>query len=175
MLSVLAKPSSHQPRRRVAPFFLLSGTFRSRSREVLVIHAEFWVGYMMLGQACEQLGETDLALDAVATAARLSGGNSKPLALRGYLLAQRGDTGAARELLALLEDVARRHYVPPYAMALVCAGLKSGEMVFHWLERALAARDVHLIFLPVDSKWDALRDDRRYTALLERCGFGRGG
>jgi cytochrome c-type biogenesis protein CcmH/NrfG len=129
------------------------------ARRAIVIDPEFWVGYMMLGQACEQLGETDLALDAAATAARLSGGNSKPIALRGYLLAKRGDAGAARELLALLEDVAGRQYVPPYAMALVYAGLKIDEMVFRWLERALAARDVHLIFLPLDSKWDALRAD----------------
>jgi TolB-like protein/Flp pilus assembly protein TadD len=143
------------------------------ARRAIVIDPDFWVGHMMLAQACEQRGETVLALDAVATAARLSGGNSKPIALRGYLLARRGDTGAARELLALLEDVATRQYVPPYAIALVYAGLNTEEMVFRWLERALAARDVHLMFLSVDPKWDTLRADPRYTALLERSGFGR--
>jgi hypothetical protein len=39
---------------------------------------------MMLGQACEQLGEVEVALDALATATRLSDGNSKPVGLRGY-------------------------------------------------------------------------------------------
>jgi hypothetical protein len=34
-----------------------------------------------------------------------------------------------------------------------------------------AARDVHLIYLPVDMKWDAYRTDRRYGDLLVRCGF----
>jgi TolB-like protein/Flp pilus assembly protein TadD len=143
------------------------------ARRAIVIDPEFWVGHMMRGQACEQLGDGDLALDAVATATRLSGGNSKPIALRGYLLARRGEKGAAQEVLALLEDVARRHYVPPYAMALIYAGLKNDEMVFDWLARALTARDVHLVFLPVDPKWDALRADSRYSSLLERCGFGR--
>jgi cytochrome c-type biogenesis protein CcmH/NrfG len=38
---------------------------------------------MMLGQAYEQLAETDLALKALADAARLSGGNSKAISLRG--------------------------------------------------------------------------------------------
>ena len=81
---------------------------------------------------------------------------------------------AAQEVIAALEDLARRQYVPPYAMALVYAGLRTTTMVFRWLERASAARDVHLIFLPVDPKWDALRVEPRYTSLLERCGFGRG-
>ena len=143
----------------------LSGTGLARAvdhaRRAIVIDPEFWVGHMVRGQACEQFGETDLALDAVATAARLSGGNSKPIALRGYLLARLGDTDAAQELLALLEDVARRQTVPPYGIALVYAGLKNDEMVFRWLERALTARDVHLIFLPVDPKWDALRAEPR--------------
>jgi hypothetical protein len=30
---------------------------------------------------------------------------------------------------------------------------------------------VHLAFLPVDPKWDALRGDRRFADLLARCGF----
>jgi hypothetical protein len=37
----------------------------------------------------------------------------------------------------------------------------------------LEARDVHLVFLPVDAKWDAYRPDPRFTALIDRCGFAR--
>jgi hypothetical protein len=33
------------------------------------------------------------------------------------------------------------------------------------------ARDVHLIFLTVDPKWDPYRADSRFEALLGRCGF----
>ena len=145
-----------------------------RAQRAIALDREFWVGHMMRGQACEQLGEMELALDALATAARLSGGNSKPVALRGYLLARLGEMAAAGEVIAALQDLARSRYVPPYAMALVYAGLQDDDMIFDWLERALAARDVHLIFLPVDPKWDALRVEPRYTSLLERCGFGGG-
>jgi hypothetical protein len=42
-----------------------------------------------------------------------------------------------------------------------------------WLNRAYVARDVHLIFLPVDPKWDPYRADPRFTALLARCDFAR--
>ena len=40
-------------------------------------------------------------------------------------------------------------------MALVHAGLGEREQAFEWLSRAYTARDVHLIFLPVDPKWAA--------------------
>ena len=76
-------------------------------------------------------------------------------------------------MLRTLEAVSRERYVPPYAMALVHAGLGDREAVFDWLDKAYAARDVHLIFLPVDPKWDAYRADPRFEALLARCGFMR--
>lgn len=144
-----------------------------RAQRAIVMDPEFWVGHMMRGQALEQRGESGPALDALATAARFSGGNSKPVALRGYLLARLGEPAAARDVLAALEDLARNRYVPPYAMALVYAGLENEELMFESLERALAARDVHLVFLPVDPKWDPWRAHPRFAALIERCGFGR--
>ena len=43
--------------------------------------------------------------------------------------------------------------------------------VMEWLAKAYDARDVHLIYLPVDPKWDPYRVDPRFQALLTRCGF----
>ena len=48
------------------------------------------------------------------------------------------------------------------------AGLGNDDEVFAWLDRAYAARDVHLIFTPVDPKWDRYRDDPRMASLLTR-------
>ena len=56
-------------------------------------------------------------------------------------------------------------------MALVHAGLDERDAVFKWLDRAEVERDVHLMFLPVDAKWDPYRADPHFQALLERCGF----
>ena len=49
--------------------------------------------------------------------------------------------------------------MPPVAIALVHAGLGDGEAVMEWLAKAYDARDVHLIYLPVDPKWDPYRAD----------------
>jgi TolB-like protein/Flp pilus assembly protein TadD len=142
-----------------------------RARRAIVIDPDFWVGYMMLGQASEQLGETDIALDALTTATRLSGGNSKPVGLKGYILAKIGQIRPAREMLGMLDELSRTRYVPPYASALIYAGLEEDQKVFDALEHAYASRDVHVVFLPVDPKWDRFRVQPRFEVLLQQCGL----
>jgi TolB-like protein/DNA-binding winged helix-turn-helix (wHTH) protein/Flp pilus assembly protein TadD len=141
----------------------------AHARHSAVIHPEFWIAHYQAAQAHEQLGEYDLALEALARAA--PGVNSKILSLRGYLLARRARTAEARDVIAILEATARNKYVPPYAMALVAAGLDDRDAAVTWLERAHAVHDVHLALIPTDPKWDRLRTDPRVAALLERCGF----
>ena len=141
------------------------------ARRAIGLEANFWIGHMQLGQAYDQLGKSDLALEALADAARLSGGNSKAPSLRGYVLAKMGRVQEAREVLRTLEALSHERYVPPYAMALVNAGLSEREAVFEWLDKAYAERDVHFMYLTVDPKWDPYRTDPRFGALLARCGF----
>jgi Flp pilus assembly protein TadD len=143
------------------------------ARETVLLDSRLWIGYMQLAQAYEQLGEHDLALEALADAIRLSGGNSKTIGLRGYILGKTGRIAEAEEVLKLLEAAAKDRYVPPATFASVHAALGNADLVFDWLGRAADARDVHLIFLPLDAKWDRYRPDPRFAALLARCGFAR--
>ena len=143
------------------------------AQQAIILDPEFWIGHMVRGQAYEQLADDDRALQALMIAGRFSDHNSKAISLRGYLLAKLGRTNEAREVLSTLEAVSRTKYVPPYAMALINAGLGQGNVAFDWLDKAYAARDVHLIFLPVDPKWDPYRADPRFEAFLARCGFIR--
>ncbi len=141
------------------------------ARQSIVVDPEFWIGYLQLAQPLEQQGHGELALEALAQAARLSGGNSKVLALKGYILARHDRESEAREVLATLEAVGRERYIPPYAVALVYAGLDQAERALDWLERAHEVHDVHLMFLPVDPKWDRLRSAPRFIQLLRLCKF----
>jgi TolB-like protein/DNA-binding winged helix-turn-helix (wHTH) protein/Flp pilus assembly protein TadD len=147
-----------------------SGALQHANRAI-ALDQEFWIGHQMRGQALEELGDHDLALKALATAARLSGQNSKAISLTGYILGRSGRTAEARDLLGALEMASRQRYVPPYALALVHAGLGDADAAFESLNRAYAARDVHLMFLTVDVKWDRYRSDPRFRDLLARCGF----
>jgi TolB-like protein/Flp pilus assembly protein TadD len=143
------------------------------ARQIIIVDPEFWIGYVQLGQAYEQLGKTAMAFDALKNAGRFSERNSKALSFRGYLLAKLGRADEARDVLTTLEAVSRERYVPPYTMSLVHAGLGERAAVFEWLNHAYAARDLHLIFLTVDPRWDPYRADPRFDALLGRCGFTR--
>jgi hypothetical protein len=115
-------------------------------------------------------GEMDLALAALNNSGKL-GVNSKVIALRGYVFARTGRLEEAQTVLKTLLSIAKERYVPPYAMAIVHAGLGEFELSLQWLERCYDARDVHLIFLTVDPKWDPLRTEPRFSSLLQRCGF----
>jgi TolB-like protein/Flp pilus assembly protein TadD len=141
-------------------------------KQAIVVDPEFWIGYYMMAQVYEQMGKHELALDAIQHSAKLGSGNSKTVSLRGYIQARMGQTREAREVLQTLHSLARERYVPPYAMSLVHLGLDEKEKAMEYLERALEVRDVHLVFLPVDPKWDALRADTRFQTLLKNCNIG---
>ena len=91
--------------------------------------------------------------------------------LRGYILARMGRRNEAEEVLSSL--MRRERYVPPYAIALVHAGLGQKNLMFEWLDKAVEVGDVHLAWLVEDPKWDPYREDPRFHRLLERCNFMR--
>jgi TolB-like protein/DNA-binding winged helix-turn-helix (wHTH) protein/Tfp pilus assembly protein PilF len=141
------------------------------ARQAITIDPDFWIGHIMLGQAYQGLGRTNEALEELTIAARFSGQNSKALSFRGHLLAKAGRPNEARDLLRTLDAASHQRYVPPYAFALVHAGLGDADAVFASLDKAFAVHDVHLMYLPVDPKWDPYRDDPRFKALVDHCGF----
>lgn len=142
------------------------------AQQAFAYEPDFWIANYHLGQAYEQQGRHDLAIAAFAASARGSRhGNSKPLSVSAYVLAKMGRANGARAVLTAFDERAATRYVPPYARAIVYAGLGDRDAAFEWLEKALEVRDVHLIFLPVDPKWNALRQDPRFTELLRRCAF----
>ena len=146
----------------------------ARAVAALAADPNFWIGHMAAAQALERNGEYNLALKALDHADRLSGGNSKSVSLRGYVLAKAGRPTDAGAVITALEAAGQHRYMPPYALALVFAGLDDRDAAFAWLERALAVRDVHLVFLTVDPKRDPYRNDPRFKALLARCRFTAG-
>ena len=68
-----------------------------------------------------------------------------------------------------LEAVSPEQYVPPYALALLHAGLDEREAALECLERAYDVHDVHLVLLVIDPKWDTFREEARFLAVIERA------
>ncbi|HEY8683504.1 MAG TPA: hypothetical protein VIM06_10065, partial [Rhodanobacter sp.] len=71
---------------------------------------------------------------------------------------------------ALLER-SHQHYVPPYDIVQVHAGLDDAEQVFAWLERAEQGRSRHLDTLGVNPIMDAYRADPRMADMYARIGI----
>jgi tetratricopeptide (TPR) repeat protein len=141
------------------------------ARQAMAIDPGFWVGRFQLAQALAEMGESAAVFEALDEAGKISGGNSKVISLRGYLLGKMGRTAEAQDVLNTLEAISRERFVPPYALALVHAGLGHHPEALQWLEHALEKRDVHLTFLTVDPKWHPLRGNPAFDVLLERCQF----
>jgi len=100
----------------------------------------------------------------------LGGGNSEAVSLAGYVHAVSGERGKAQGKLQELVEEKRKAYVPPYNLALVCAGLGETEAAVDWLQQAFEDRDVRMTFL-LDYKWDKLRSNERFQHLALRTGF----
>ena len=67
-----------------------------------------------------------------------------------------------------LDAASRERYVPPYATALVHAGLRDRDAAYAWLQRAYEAHDVHLALLVIDPKWTAFEPSR--SSRTSSCG-----
>ena len=149
------------------------GMALEHARRAVALDPEFWIGHIMLAQALGEQGDLEAAIAAALVAARFSDQNSKAVSFRGYFLAKAGRAADAKDVIKTLQAASRERYVPPTAIALIHLGLGDREETFAWLERAYQERDVHLIFLPVDPKWDTVRSDPRFASLLTRCGFDK--
>jgi tetratricopeptide (TPR) repeat protein len=120
-LSVMRRARELDPLNAMTYAMSSQVAFQARDYAAALDHASqavgldqgFWIGHMMRGQAFEESGQHESALEALEIAARFSGGNSKAVALKGYVLGKAGRRNEARELLTLLEAESRKRFVPP--------------------------------------------------------------
>ena len=79
-------------------------------------------------------------------------------------------SNAAKILDELLQS-SRQGYSVSYDIALVYWGLGDKNQALEWLERAYEERSSFLDEIKVDPKWDGLRSDSRFVALMKKVGL----
>ncbi|MDQ3803198.1 MAG: tetratricopeptide repeat protein [Acidobacteriota bacterium] len=145
-------------------------------RKALEVDPGFVRSHLILGAVQEQEGKYDDALTSLRRASELSAGDPVILSSLAHACAVSGRTHEARATLKGLRQMGERRYVPPYSMALVHAGLGERRPAYRWLEKAFELRDMHLLWLRVNPRFDALRSDAEFRELLRRVGApGAGG
>ncbi len=142
-----------------------------QSAKTLEIEPHFAPAHFTLGLAYEQMGEYKDAIQALEKTRDGSQGNPATLAGLGHAFAVAGQPGAALKILKELKEISKRTYVSPYALAIVYAGLCDHDRGFESLERAFRERDVWLVWLKREPRFDCLRSDTRFEDLLRRIGF----
>ena len=95
------------------------------------------------------------------------------IAALGYVHGVRGSRALAREALDSLGALERRQYVSAYAFALVHAALGERDAAFAALNRAVDERTHWIVWLVRDKRWDPIRGDPRFAAVLRRTGVPR--
>lgn len=136
--------------------------------KALQIDPEFWIAHFALGMVATGNKDYPLAIAEFERARDTSGGSLQAVSMLGSAQAQSGNASEARAVLDRLETLASKRYVPATAVATVHAGLGDFEATLTWLERAYAQRDVRMTFLKVDRRWDGLRNQPRFAALMHR-------
>lgn len=140
-------------------------------QQALAIDPDFFPAHSVVGLLHQQTGKPDVAIEEYRKAYRLSGGNILQLAYQGFVLGQIGRRAEAEQIVTTMNQIAQSRFVPPFAFALVYAGLGDRDEAFRWLEQAYEVRDIGLVFLPAAPHWDSLRSDKRFESLLRRCRF----
>jgi Tfp pilus assembly protein PilF len=62
---------------------------------------------------------------------------------------------------------AKQRYVPMLLIARLYAYAKENDLSLDCLEKACEVHEPHVVFLNVDPDWDRLRDEPRFTTLVE--------
>ena len=127
--------------------------------------------HVILGWAYEQRSLLKEATAQFQTAADEWKGDSLPLAGLAHAYAVSGRTRQAREILANLLKTTKQHYVPAYDIAVIYMGLGDRTQTLDWLSRAYDERSGFLVYINGDRRFDGLRSDPGYAALMQRMGL----
>jgi len=137
-------------------------------RNTLEMDPNFALPRVVLGQAYEQKGLYPQAIVELQKAAAISHDSPPMLGSLGHAFGAAGNKAEADKILGQLLGQSKKHYVSPFYVSIVYAGLHENEKAMDWLEKAYEDRSNAIIFLKVDPDFDGLRSDPRFQVLLRR-------
>ncbi len=127
--------------------------------------------HIILGWSYEQRSMLKDATAQFQQAVNQSKDDSLPLAGLAHAYAVSGRTRDAQDILNTLLAMAKRHYVPAYDIAVVYMGLGKKAQALEWLSKAYEERSGFLVYIKGDRRFDGLRSDPGYAALMQRIGL----
>jgi tetratricopeptide (TPR) repeat protein len=139
-------------------------------QRILEMDPYFAAAHWLLGECYLQKGRCEIAIEECEKALALSEDRDGKAAL-GHAYGLIGKREEATKIANHLESEFERTYVHPGSIALVYTGLGDTERALQWLETAYQWRSHSVLFAMIDPRYDSLRSDRRFTALMQRLGL----
>jgi TolB-like protein/Tfp pilus assembly protein PilF len=143
----------------------------AQNSKSLEFDPSYAIALVNIGRAYELKGMHPQARDAFQKILAVAPNDPAVLALMGHEYAVSGDTAKATQIIAQLQQLSARTYVPAIYIALVYTGLNDLDNAFPWLDKAYNERTEYLMYLPTDPLADPLRADPRFAQLLQRLGL----
>lgn len=139
-------------------------------RNAVDLGPDFAPAHLVLGHAYEQKGMLKEAVAEFEAASRLGGGSIYSASL-AHALARAGRKSEALNLLDALRTTARRRFVSSYDLAICEIGMGNKEQTLDLLTAAVQEHSPRVAFIGVDPRFDDLRANRRFAALLRSLGL----
>lgn len=143
----------------------------AKLQRTLELEPNHRIALMMAARAYIDKGMFAEAIAATGKAREVAPFSTEPIAYGAYALAKSGKRADAQAGLDELFKIANTRYVPPYHVALVYNALGESEKALDYLEKAFTEKDVRMVWLKVEPKWNNLRNEPRFIALMKRMRF----
>jgi tetratricopeptide (TPR) repeat protein len=138
------------------------------ARNAAELNPRYYLANLALAFVYTQTGRHDEAIRAAKEMIQILGRTPYSLGFLASTYAKAGKTAEARKLLAELQSLAQKSYVPPLSLANIYFGLGEIEKGFDWLEKAVDQHETDVIHLGIDPAAEALRSHSRYKTLMQK-------
>ncbi|MGI8897883.1 MAG: protein kinase domain-containing protein [Pyrinomonadaceae bacterium] len=140
-------------------------------RKTLELDPNFALAHLRLGLIYEERGRYDQAITEFKQVLKLSGGKPLGIAALAHAYALAGKRAEAQKNLDELLQLSKQRFVSPTSIAVIYIALDDKDQAFTWLEKGNDVRDLNVVRLQVDSRFEPLRSDPRFVDLVRRIGI----
>ncbi|HEX6123805.1 MAG TPA: winged helix-turn-helix domain-containing protein [Pyrinomonadaceae bacterium] len=134
-------------------------------QRVFNLDPNYRLALMFASKTMVQQGKFNEATATAGKAREQSPNATDPITFEACALASAGRESEARRILERLLSESGRRYISPYNIAIIYAAVGENQKALEYLEKAYAEKDVRMVFLGVEPKWDPLRSHARFIKL----------
>ncbi|MBK9317026.1 MAG: protein kinase [Acidobacteria bacterium] len=140
-------------------------------RQLIRYNPDFPAAHGLLGLVLAEQKNYDESVKELRMALKIA---DSPwfLAGIGYVQGRSGKPDDADQTLTALKLREKDDHVQTLSFAYLYAGLDDSAQAIDWLEKAFESHEEEVILINVDPKFDRLRGDPRFQALVQKMRFG---